>query len=183
MWFEIPDSLVGKKLIQSSILENSASLEMSVGMEVSDNVIYQIAKTDSLILFKTPAEKFLVEDEGIRKALESSLAQQTLHVFPIKYRNADSTASVVKVNALFDMSKKEVVSFAGLDYGNLKIEKGSFKKDFSKTIGVDCFGSTLGVRKQATFELSLYIPGFGFRSTETPTLTTQILSSVTLMPD
>ena len=183
VWFEIPDSLVGKKLIQSSILENSASLEMSVGMEVSDNVIYQIAKTDSLILFKTPAEKFLVEDEGIRKALESSLAQQTLHVFPIKYRNADSTASVVKVNALFDMSKKEVVSFAGLDYGNLKIEKGSFKKDFSKTIGVDCFGSTLGVRKQATFELSLYIPGFGYRSTETPTLTTQILSSVTLMPD
>ena len=183
VWFEIPDSLIGRKLIQSSILESSASLEMSAGMEVSDNTIYQIAKTDSLILFQTPADKFLVEDAGIRKALESSLAQQTLHVFPIKYRNADSTAYVVKVNALFDMSKKGVVSFAGLDYGNLKIEKGSFKKEFSNMIGVDCFGSTVGVRKQATFELALYIPGFGFRSTETPTLTTQILSSLTLMPE
>lgn len=182
VWFEIPDSLIGRKLIQSSILEKSASMEMSTGMEVSDNTIYQIGKTDSLILFQTPAEDFLVEDEGIRNALESSLTQQNLLAFPIKYRNADSTAYVVKVNDLFDMSKKSVVSFAGLDYGNLKIEKNTYKKEFSRMVGIDCFCNTVGVRYEPTFELSLYIPGFGFRSSLTPTLTTQVISSLTLMP-
>ena len=52
IWFEIPESLIGRKLIQSSILEKTASLEMPSGMEVSDNTIYQISKTDSLILFQ-----------------------------------------------------------------------------------------------------------------------------------
>lgn len=185
VWFEIPDSLIGRKLIQSSILEKSASLEMASGMEVSENSIFQIAKTDSLILFQTPAPKFCIEGEesGIRNALESSQSQQTLFAFPIKYRNADSTASVVKVSNIFDMSKKSVASFAGLDYGNLKVEKNTYKKEFSRTIGIDCFGNTIGVRKEATFELSLYIPGFGFRSSQTPTLTAQVISSVTLMPE
>ena len=183
IWFEIPDSLIGRKLIRSSILEKSASLEMACGMEVSDNSIFQIGKTDSLILFQTPGEDFLTEDEDIRNALESSQAQPNLHVFPIKYRNADSTAYVVKVNSIYDVAKKGVVSFAGLDYGNLKVEKNSYKKEFSRMMGVDCFGATIGVRNQATYELSLYIPGFGFRSSETPTLTTQVITSVTLLPE
>lgn len=185
IWLEIPDSLIGRNLIRSSILEKSASMELRTGIEVSSNAIYQIGKTDSLILFQSPLADFVFQgdNQGLKEALELSKAQETHYALPIKYRNADSTACLVKVNSLFDFSKKEVVNLAGQDYGNLKIEKGIYKKELSRTIELVTFANTFGVRTEVTYELSLYIPGFGFQASTKPTLTTEILSSLTLMPE
>ena len=186
IWLEIPDSLMGRRLIQRSIVVNSSSKELGVGKDISNNPIYQLARTDSLILFQHPSPRFYVNEDGdnIRTALEASNACQTVHALPIKYRNADSTAYVVKANALFDYKRKEVVDLVGYSFGELLvIAKSNVNDKLSRIVSVESFDTTVGVRKEAGFNLTLAIAMFGMESSHKPVFTSEILSSFTLMPE
>ena len=186
IWMEIPDSLMGRRLIQRSIVVKSSSMELGTGKDISNNPIYQLAKTDSLILFQIPSPRFHVNEDGnnIRTALETSNARQTIHAFPIKYRNADSTAYVVKANDLFDYKRKEVVDLVGYSYGDLLvIAKSNVNDKLSRIISIESFDTTVGVRKEAGFNLTLAIAMFGYESATKPVFTSEILSSFTLMPE
>ena len=163
VWFEIPDSLIGRRVIQRSIIEKSSCIEFGVGKDISNNPIYRIEKTDSLILFQVPALKFYVEEDedNIKTALSASNAGQTVHALPIKYRNADSTAYVVKANDLFDFKRKEVADLVGYGYSGLAvIAKADVNDKLSRIMSIDNFCSTIGVRKETSFTLTLSMMGF-----------------------
>lgn len=184
VWFEIPDSLIGRRVIQRSIIEKSSCIEFGVGKDISNNPIYRIEKTDSLILFQVPALKFYVEEDedNIKTALSASNAGQTIHALPIKYRNADSTAYVVKANDLFDFKRKEVADLVGYGYSGLAvIAKADVNDKLSRIMSVDNFCSTIGVRKETSFTLTLSM--MGFEVLRKPVFSAEIISSFTLVPE
>ena len=99
IYLEIPDSLMGEQIAVSAMLTECSDPRVSIGDDISRKRCFIFDRSDSLVLIK---RSYLKNRGGeIRYAL------------PIKYRNADSTAFIVKASALFEPSDKEIVSFTG----------------------------------------------------------------------
>ena len=181
VYLEIPDSVFGRRVVFSSRLEK-ASEALSAGTELSSRAVYVIEKTDSLVLFRKPATNIVVKDKGIADALGERCP--IVHAFPIKYRNSDSSAVVIESGKLFDMSDSKVVRLAGKSGGEgLVITAASYKSDLSIGKNIVSFGNSVGIYKEATYELTLAVSGFGFVVAENPMMSLDVLLTLTLLPE
>ena len=181
IYLEIPDSVFGRRVVFSSRLEKSSDAALSVGTELSSQAVYAVEKTDSLVLFRKPATNIVVKDERIIEALGDR--RPIVYAFPIKYRNVDSTSVVVEAGKLFDMSDSKVVKLAGKSCGeSLVITSASYKSDLSIDKDIVSFGNSVGIYNEATYELSLALSAFGFALAENPTMSMEVLSTLTLLP-
>ena len=62
---EVPDSLVGRRVLLSSYIRSTSNPSVPVGKDISAGQAFRIGKTDSLLLFLQPAPPFLAEDPSI----------------------------------------------------------------------------------------------------------------------
>ncbi len=182
IYFEIPDSLEGGKLILSTVVTSSSSPDLSMGKELSANPVYMLEFADSLVLFKEPAEAWVVEDNdsSIVSALWKSKAPVTMLAFPVKYHNADSTARVVEVTKLFDEARKEVFNMENVKYGDGTVSKCERDSKLTAITGAESFGNTVVLSKNLTATLTLR--GMFGELTVKPTLTMDISVSLSLLP-
>lgn len=183
LYLEIPDSMLGRKVVMSSRIEESSDPMVSPGTEISRNTVYIIDRTDSLVLLRRTAKNIVIEDgdPSILKALGEREAVAA--AFPIRYRNEDSTAVVIKATSLFSLSDRKNANLNGKAYADYTISGASHKSDLLLCRGIRSFGNSVGVLNEATFELSLAIAGLGFESAKKPMFTATILTTVNLLPE
>lgn len=189
IWLEIPDSLEGRKFLLSTVLKKSSSVEIPVGMDRSSNPVYQIDRTDSLILFRRPVSACLTGDEGenIENAFAKSRIPATVKAFPIKYRNGDSTAVVIKATSLFSESDKSVFDMKGISLGNdliasYRINSFTSEPSLSSLKSLKVEGNSICVEKEITEKLTL-TNIMGFEKPEKPFLTLGLDIMLTLLPE
>ena len=154
VWLEVPDSLVGRKLILSTILKESSDPWVEVGQQVSTAKVFQIGRTDSLLVLSEPVRLPESADSLERATLRAAVADAIRYAFPIQMRNADTTAMVVKATRLFDPSNKDVIDVKALLYGDSKgLIKPAVKSELSlKSAPVRYGRSHLGVKRELTIE-------------------------------
>lgn len=183
IWLEVPDSVVGRKVMLTSILRGSDSPVLPKGMNASSSsAIYQVALRDSMLLFLSPSVNAVSSDSLLTKAIAMSKTQATLKAFPIKYRNADSTSYVIKATGLFSPGSKETLNLRGVEYGNYLIYSAEYKDDLSQVTGLTSSANSVGIVSEATFKLTLVVSGLGLESADKPNVTLQIGTSLCLLP-
>ena len=152
---EIPDSLVGRRVLLNSYIRSSSTSSVSVGTDISASEAYKIGKTDSLILFLRPSLPVVAGDATMEEALRYSGADAIAVALPIKYRNADSTAFVVEADKLLDPSDKKVADLKGQTYSDNAVSSSTFKKDLSVLKGISAYPGSVGVLRALTYDLKL----------------------------
>ena len=153
-WMEFPDSLMGRRVILSSFMRSSSGWT-SCGTDISAREVFTLSRTDSLLLMTTP----VVMPESSERPLKESLSRSTIapvrYAFPIKYRNADSTAVVVEVSKLFDPSNKDAFNPAKVQVdGNAMVHKATPKPEFTHFKELLSYPSSTGVLQGITFKVA-----------------------------
>ena len=153
-WMEFPDSLMGRRVILSSFMRSSSGWT-SCGTDISAREVFTLSRTDSLLLMTTP----IVMPESSERPLKESLSRSTIapvrYAFPIKYRNADSTAVVVEVSKLFDPSNKDAFNPAKVQVdGNAMVHKATPKPEFTHFKELLSYPSSTGVLQGITFKVA-----------------------------
>lgn len=154
VFLEIADSLMGTRIIQSTVVTHSDHPAISEGAEMSSNAVYQLDRTDSLILFLKPSARMVFKDGDTCavRALSQSGRDAIVFAFPIKYRT-DSTY-VIDATKVFDPSDKKVIRPHG-PFEDVTIHSAEYKADKSMFEGIRVFGMSVGVSRMATHELEL----------------------------
>ena len=141
-WMEFPDSLMGRRVILSSFMRNSSGWT-TCGTDISAREVFTLSQTDSLLLLTSPV------------ATPKSAIAPVRYAFPIKYRNADSTAVVVEVSKLFDPSNKDAFNPVKVQVdGNAMVNKATPKKEFTHFKELIAYPSSTGVLQGVTFKVA-----------------------------
>ena len=183
IYLEIPVNLVGHKVISSTRIENSSDPSVAIGSELSSNQVLVLENTDSLLLLRRPASALIIKDHDDHIARALGKREPIIYSFPIKYRNADSSSFVVKADKLFDISDERIVDLNGLAYDDNQVGEFSVKSDCTDLREVVSFGESVGIRKEATFEIGISVPGLGLIASEKPVATLSLLTTLSLMPE
>lgn len=114
LMLEIPDSLMGRRFIVNTKLNESTDPMAAIGAALSKKLIYRFTREDSTLVITAPGKAFVVEDneDNIARALSMSKREQVKFVIPIKKWSDDSTSFTVKGDKLFGGS--DVVNLKGL---------------------------------------------------------------------
>ncbi len=141
-WMEFPDSLMGRRVILSSFMRNSSGWT-TCGTDISAREVFTLSQTDSLLLLTSPV------------ATPESTIAPVRYAFPIKYRNADSTAVVVEVSKLFSPSNKDAFNPAKVQVdGNAMVNKATVKSEFTHFKELVSYPSSVGVLQGITFKVA-----------------------------
>jgi len=170
-YLEIPDSLIGRRVMLSSMITGSSSPSIPFGQELSKNPVFEIAKTDSLILFysvDTPPSK-------------SRSTKAIAYAFAKEYKISNS--AIVKITNMFDPWEEDVIDLTGLTVEEGAIYNASL--EYGKTLfnGFEGFKSSVCISREITYSLSLADKTTGLDIEDTPSLSLGIQTSLTLLPE
>lgn len=184
IWLEIPDSLDGCRILTNAVVKSSSDPRIGRYASVATNNVLTVGIQDSIVVLSTPCTNIIVSDsdEGISDALALSKTGATKMVFPIKYRNSDSTAVVVKATKLFAINNKDVVKWKGLSYDGNKVSSSKMKDGSNRIVGIDAFATTVGVSNEGAFEFGLGGP-MGGELVYRPQIVAEVFSSISLVPE
>ncbi|MBR1574239.1 MAG: zinc-dependent metalloprotease [Bacteroidales bacterium] len=166
VWLEIPDSLMGKKVVLSTVTSKTSSEWVPVGRSVSPQKVFVLSRTDSLLVLREPRGPVSVRDTSLHSALRKAGLLPVRYAFPLKYRNADSSAVVVDATRLFSPSNKDAFSMKGVNVDDTftAYDDGTPVPDFSEVIAPVAYPGSVGVRQAVSFHVTPYIPAGGGRA-------------------
>ena len=178
---EVPDSLIGRRVMVSSYIRSTSDPSVPVGKDISASQAFKIGRTDSLLLFLQPAPPFLADDSSIVESMRNARTDAIAIALPIKYRNADSTAFVVEADKLLDPSDKKVADLKGISYGDYSIASSTYKKELSALKDITAYPGTVGVLRTLTYELK--IQGIFGELAVSPKFSGDVETCITLLPE
>ncbi len=153
-WMEFPDSLMGRRVILSSFMRSSSGWT-SCGTDISAREVFTLSRTDSLLLLTSPVVLPESPDPALKEALARSALAPIRYAFPIKYRNADSTAVVVEVSKLFDPSNKDAFNPVKVQVdGSAMVNKATPKAEFTHFKELVAYPCSAGVLQGITFKVA-----------------------------
>lgn len=185
---EVPDSLMGRKLLLSTSLRKSSSPWFIAGDNVSPQRVFVLHKTDSLLLLTNASALSVVADTSLSAAIGRSTIPPTAYAFPLRYRNGDSTAVVVDLSKLFAPSNKDAFDIKGISV-NERSTVNTFtpKAELTRFERFVRFGSSVGVQQELTFSVSQsFAMGGGLAmvsSEEDAFFTGTFQTTLTLLPE
>jgi len=162
LMLDIPESMLGSKVMMSAKIASSTSSYLPVMQELSKCCIYRISLVDSSIVFTRKTSNYTVikEEPSITRALENSQSQVVSFVFPVK-SHKDSTFRI-DATKLFDISNKNLVDMKGMSYSEYEIRSFSYSTEKSSRTAVENYKDRAVVRTDATFDLELRTKGLVF---------------------
>ena len=181
LFLEIPDSVMGRRVLVNSIIRSTSNPSVPVGTDISSSRAYKVDRTDSLLLFLDPAAPFSSEESGIARAMSLSRTDAIVYALPIKYRSADSTLFVIEADKFLDPSQKDVASLNGNPYGDYKISTAAFKKELSAIKGISSYPGSVGILRTLTYDIKL--GGIFGELVETYKFTGDVETCITLLPE
>ena len=153
-WMEFPDSLMGRRVMLSSFMRRSSGWT-SCGTDISAREVFTLSRTDSLLLLTSPVAVPHSAEPSLREALLRSTVAPVRYAFPIKYRNADSTAVVVEVSKLFSPSNKDAFNPVKVQVdGSAMVHKATPKAEFTQFKELLAYPSSTGVLQGVTFKVA-----------------------------
>ena len=152
---EIPDSLMGRKLLISTSLRQSSSPLFLAGDNVSPQRVFVLHRTDSLLLLTHASPLSVLADTTLAAAIARSSIRPTAYAFPLQYRNGDSTAFVVNVSKLFEPTNKDVFDVKGVSIDErASVNTATPKGELTRFDGFVHFGASVGIRQEITLSVS-----------------------------
>lgn len=157
IYIDIPDSLLGRKFLLNTIITSCTSPYFTVMEDISSSKIFTLSRQDSTLLLSTGTSNWYVADaEGsVSDALANSNVGEICFRIPFKAGGADSTSYRIDAEKLFDPSNKNVVNLKGMGLLNYDISDGDYSSSKSEVLAIEEFGSSVGVSRELSFDLSL----------------------------
>lgn len=154
VWLEMPDSIIGRKVLITTILKDSSDPWIEVGQKVSPNRTLEVSRTDSLLVLTEPVRLPESADSLERATLRAATTPAIRYTFPIMMPNGDTTAVLVKATKLFDPANKDVVDMKAVLYGEGQgFMDGTLKSELSgKSSPVSIGQEHIGITRELTFE-------------------------------
>lgn len=174
IYIEFPDSLMGREICMSSHVVESSDQMFAEGLEITGkSADFIVSRTDSAVVFRIPRPTYLASrrDSSMLRALEISGTDAVGHVFPIKYRNADSTAVVFEATGLFDSSDDSSVNLHAAWFANSQIVESTRVDEMSEIVEVKSFPGSVAVVQDATYDVELHT---GYKSRLSATMVTTL---------
>lgn len=168
LMLDVPDSLLGRRVILSSVLRKSSDASLAEGTDLSHGLAMKLGKTDSLLLLVRPSDPLNGLD-----AIELAL--------PIKKYSADSSRFTVEADKLFDPDRESVIRLKGQHYGEHSIFSASRKSNLTVLRGVTAYPGSVGVVRELTYDLKLSSL-FGEMNGTYP-FTGEVETCLTLLPE
>ena len=165
---EVPDTLLGRRVMLSSVLRKSSDASLAEGTDLSHGSAMRLGKTDSLLLLLRPSDALNGLD-----AIERAL--------PIKKYSADSSRFTVEADKLFDPDWESVIRLKGHKYGEYSIFSASRKDKLTALKGTRSYPGSVGVVRELTYDLKLSSL-FGEMNGTYP-FTGEIETCLTLLPE
>ena len=189
VWLEIPDSLMGSKIVLSTVVDKGSSEWIPVGRSVSPQKVFILSRTDSLLVLQEPGAIISVKDTSMHAALRRAGLLPVRYAFPLKYRNGDTTAVVVDATKLFSPSNKDAFSLKGINVDDTfsAWDDGTPVADFSEIIAPVAYPRSVGVRQAISFHVTPYVPAGGGRAYvfdgQKERIDGEFITTVTLLPE
>jgi len=156
IWLEIPDSLIGRRVIICNQIIGSSSPWTSLREDVSEQKIYKICKKDTTLIFREPQRNVETDDPSIKRALSKSRIDEDAYLLPTVYRNSDSTAIIIKATKIFSPSNKSLFDLNGIYVSEGKtIETAIPIDELSFTKDVKAFPSGVGIIQEVSYDVTL----------------------------
>lgn len=135
IYLEIPEKLLGRELLISSVITNSSDLYMT-GREAAPYSFFKIESTDSLILFSESESGLVLDpkDEFLARALEDSRQDATVMAFPIAKRNNKGQAVLIDATALLEATSQRLFNPKNDTYAGFRMTIQSFISDIKTAI-------------------------------------------------
>lgn len=156
LWMEIPDSLMGRRILISTVsLGGGSSLFHLPGQELSSQAVYVLDRTDSLLVLRVPSVPAQTSDTSMLAALDLAGTVPPKYAFPIKYRNSDSTAIVADVSKLFDPSNKESFDFKSVQISHhYDVSTATVKPELTRFEKLVAWPASLGVVQEVSLSVA-----------------------------
>ena len=189
VWLEVPDSLMGSKIVLSTVVDKSSSEWVPVGKSVSPQKVFVLSRTDSLLVLQEPGAIISVKDTTMQAALGKAGLLPVRYAFPLKYRNGDTTAVVVDATRLFSPSNKDAFSLNGVNIDDTfsAWDEGTPVADFSEIIAPVAYPRSVGVRQAVSVHVTPYLPAGGGRAYvfegQKERIDGEFITTVTLLPE
>ena len=182
LFLEIPDSVMGRRVLVNSFIRTSSNLSVTPGIDISASCAYRIDRTDSLVLFLAPAAPYAYEGPAEEDAMNLSRTDAIVFAIPIKYRNPDNTSFVIEADKLLDPAQKEIADLNGKPYGEYRILSAAFKKELSALKGITSYQGSVGVLRTLTYDIKLRSP-LGGELVGTYKFSGDVETCITLLPE
>ncbi|MCQ2148008.1 MAG: zinc-dependent metalloprotease [Bacteroidales bacterium] len=170
IYLEVPDSLIGRRVMLSTVVSKSPTPSIPTGQELSKSNVFRIAQIDSTIVFESS-----IEPESASMQMPAIAS-----TFKIKYRGENS--SIIDITSLLDAGNEDVLDLNGLTVGNGAIYDAYYESDKSLVGAVKGYSRSVGVERELTFELSLAEKTLGLTLADKPLFTISALTTLTLLP-
>lgn len=185
IYLEVPFGIFGRDLLVDTYFDRTSDVGLlAPGQKAAPGKRLRIDRTDSLVLFRTPAYNVYAKgnDANIERALHASRIGPITKTFPIAAINNDSTAVVFDATSYFQGSNKDIVRLQGLPISDgLIIYENEHIADRSKIDGVEAFNNSIAVSSEIGIRLTLAFP-MGVLDNK-PEISAGIVTSLTLLPD
>lgn len=184
VFLEIPDSLIGRKVMINSYISESSDADLLPGSDVSGTpVVFRLTKTDSLFLFRFVDDYMVVsgKDSCISSAIKSSFSPAIAYASPIIHKNPERRSYVIKANNLFDPSDKNIINLYALPFENGRIYKADYNRDLSKIKNALAFENSVSIVRDLTYKINIVIGIFSVEAEHE--LTGEFVSSISILPE
>jgi len=174
LYFEIPDSLLGREILMVSRVSRAQADLAFGGQKVNTQVLRWERRGAELLLRVASYEKTANPEDPVFQAVQNSSFEPVLKSFSIKARNEDSTGVVVDVTDLYttDVSSLGLPKSARKEY-----EVGRLDENRTYLTGVESFPKNTDVEALLTYEA-----GAPPSSEQTGTISVEMNHSMVLLP-
>jgi hypothetical protein len=155
VYFEIPDSLMGKGMLLGSTIKSTSDNGNGLVGSKLEPIHFAFTKSDDYIQMRTIDSDYMSNDSNIQEAISKSHLGAIFQNFKIETKNADSTAYVVDVTDLFLSDVKEMRPFVDNSLYSKYKRTEEFEKDKSFITDVKAFADNISVSSDLTYKYSL----------------------------
>lgn len=183
LYLELPNSIMGKSLLMSTVVDNSSNLQMAyVGQRTSKPLHISFSKTDSLVQIRSnyPPQIIIGDDKGVQNAIKESSLPPIINSSPIVAWSADSSAVLFDATSFFVSGSKYIGNLNVSSMGGFMQMISTFSKDLSSIKSIKAFDNSVSIISDMTYTLKTYM--LGMESKELNYLTAELKTTLSLLP-
>ena len=174
LYFEIPDSLLGREILMVSRISKTPDGLGYGGQKVNTQVLRWERRNDDVMLRVVSHENTADEEDPVYRAVQNSNLEPIIQTFPIKALNQDSTGVVIDASNLYT-SDVPVLSLPQGAREQYRVRRLDGDRTF--VTGVESFPENTDVEVRLTYQ-SQNPPS----NSSTGTLTVEMNHSMVLLP-
>lgn len=183
LYFEVADSMLGKKFLMSSMVDNVSDLNLSyIGQRTSKPRLIMFTRNDSTVQIRLIPQTIITEKEdNINQAIANSSVPPIIYSTPRVAYTPDSLGTIFDVTQFFISDSKYIGTLNASSFGGFIQKVSSFTKDLSSVKSVEAYSNNASVISNMTYTFKTYF--LGMESEGSEYLTAELRTSLRLIED